>query len=113
MGYVKDIEIPSDENIYEELVEFADAIAEQDVIELPEQAWIRTSDRFPDVGHNILISTIDGIVGEGEYKGFDGYHHKWIQYRWNATLWDGEVIAYMPLPEPYKGEAEEWMRTRF
>lgn len=69
-----------------------------------EQQWITSPDKFPDVGHNILISTIYGHVGEGEYKGFNGYHHKWIQYRWNAIFWDDEVIAWMPLPTSYMGD---------
>ena len=34
---ITDIEIPSDENDYDELVAFADAIAEQEIIQLPER----------------------------------------------------------------------------
>ena len=34
---ITDIEIPSDENNYDELVAFADAIAGQEIIQLPEQ----------------------------------------------------------------------------
>lgn len=71
----------------------------------PVMRWVPCEERLPEIGHNILISTIYGYAGEGEYKGFDGYHHKWIQYRWSATFWDDEVIAWMPLPEPYRGES--------
>lgn len=41
---ITDIEIPSDENDYDELVAFADAIAEQEIMELPERKkgkWIK------------------------------------------------------------------------
>ena len=41
---ITDIEIPSDENDYDELVAFADAIAGQEIIELPERKkgeWIK------------------------------------------------------------------------
>ena len=44
---ITDIEIPSDENDYDELVAFADAIAEQEIIQLPERKkgkWIVTSE---------------------------------------------------------------------
>ena len=34
---ITDTEIPSDENDYDELVAFADAIAEQEIIQLPER----------------------------------------------------------------------------
>lgn len=42
---ITDIEIPGDENDYDELVSFADAIAEQEIIQLPERKkgkWIDT-----------------------------------------------------------------------
>lgn len=44
---ITDIEIPSEENNYDELVEFADAIAEQEIIQLPERKkgkWIDYSE---------------------------------------------------------------------
>lgn len=69
--------------------------------------WIPVSERLPEVHRSILIATSQGYVAEGEYDGMYNDHHKWIQYRWSATLWDGEVIAYMPLPEPYKGDTDE------
>ena len=71
--------------------------------ELPsaEPQWIPCSERLPKIGHNILITNRQGYTGEGEYKGHNGYHHVWYQYRWNATLWEDEVLAWMPLPPAY------------
>lgn len=72
-----------------------------------EPRWIPCSERLPEIGHNILITNRQGYTGEGEYKGHNGYHHVWYQYRWNATLWEDEVLAWMPLPEPFReGESE-------
>lgn len=72
----------------------------------PVMRWIPCEERLPEVHRSILIATSQGYVAEGEYDGMYNDHHKWIQYRWSATLWDGEVIAYMPLPEPYKGDTD-------
>lgn len=76
----------------------------QDEPERKKGEWIPVSERLPEVHRSILIATSQGYVAEGEYDGMYDDHHKWIQYRWSATLWDDEVIAWMPLPEPYKGE---------
>lgn len=62
--------------------------------------WIKTSDRLPPPKQSVIISTKDW-TGEGEYWGHNGYHHIWYQYRWNATYWDDEVIAWMHLPKSY------------
>ena len=71
---------------------------------LVEPQWIQCSERLPEMNRSILIANSQGWTAEGEYVGeYDG-HRKWVQYRWSATLWDDEVLAWMPLPDPYKGE---------
>ena len=65
------------------------------------QGWIPCSERLPDVGKNVLFTTdiYGGYVAEGDRRA-DG---KWWQYRWNTVLKNEDVVAWMPLPTPYKG----------
>ena len=64
------------------------------------QQWIPCSERLPNGGHNMLICRKDGTVGEGCYHSIIG---EWSQFRWNVSGVK-DVIAWMPLPAPYKGE---------
>lgn len=66
--------------------------------------WIPCSERLPERGTSILMSSRQGWVAEGEYKGVLDGCHLWIEYRWSASLTNGEIIAWMPLPKPYGGE---------
>ena len=50
------------------------------------------------------MASKQGWVAEGEYKGVLDGRHLWIEYRWSASLTNGEIIAWMPLPKGYKGE---------
>ena len=68
-------------------------------------AWILTSERLPDNMDLMLIS--------GRHKEIDVYAND--LGRWNGRYWshcghiyeDFEILAWMPLPEPYKGADNE------
>ncbi len=72
-----------------------------------EPQWIPCSDRLPEEDKEVLLSVdCEGspYIGIGSYWG-DGY--------WMSSFDDPKrayhthtVIAWMPLPEPYKGEQE-------
>ena len=67
---ITDIEIPSDENDYDELVAFADAIAEQEIIQLPEckkGKWIAT---YSDCGGDVWVSWKCSNCGYVRKKGW-------------------------------------------
>lgn len=51
--------------------------------------WIPVSERLPEDNAKVLISTNWGYVGT-------------IRYEAGSSLWDNDVTAWMPLPEPYK-----------
>lgn len=72
----------------------------------PEQHWIPCSERLPIARQSVILSTKEW-TGEGCYWETTEHHVIWKGYRWNATYWDDEVIAWMPLPEPWKGEEHE------
>ncbi|MBP5170301.1 MAG: DUF551 domain-containing protein [Oscillospiraceae bacterium] len=56
---------------------------------IPEQQWIPCSERLPEYANYYLTST--------EYDGV--YCDFWDGYNFNRTE---KIIAWMPLPEPYK-----------
>lgn len=83
-------------------------IADAPVIEAP--TWIPCSERLPDDGENVLVwfeyfrygdynrlfqTTGISYVFDGEWSGFVNGSSGWSKLR---------IIAWLPLPEPYKGE---------
>ena len=63
--------------------------------------WIPVSERLPEK-HKDVITTV-------KYSGFMGMYGRWLKTafiddygEWNGECIGGEVIAWMPLPEPYK-----------
>ena len=65
--------------------------------------WIPVSDRLPKARESVILSTKEW-TGEGCYWETTKHHVIWKGYGWNATYWDDEVIAWMPLPPVYQGE---------
>ena len=66
-----------------------------------EPHWIPTSERLPKEDGSYLVSGKWGSgkksVGDCEFSVEDGYFQ---------TAWNFDVLAWMPLPEPYKGVTE-------
>lgn len=61
--------------------------------EQPEQQWIPVSERLPKEGQQIIATVADNsLVGVYIIRGYYKKMHK-------------SVIAWMPLPEPWKGES--------
>ena len=82
--------------------------------------WIPVSERLPEDG--VYLVTVERTTGEQRIETksfakdlhrFDSYdfpEHKcgWYDYDSEYGYWeDTNVIAWMPLPQPYKGESEE------
>ncbi|MBQ1799363.1 MAG: DUF551 domain-containing protein [Prevotella sp.] len=78
--------------------------------ENPEPHWIPVTERLPETDDEVLTTYI--VNGNGKkryvetsryYDGFSGYWSSpWDEYRIAGTRI--EVIAWMPLPESYRGE---------
>jgi hypothetical protein len=79
------------------LNQFIDWIDEAPTIQA-EPHWIPMMKRLPKEDGNYLVSGKWGSgkesVGECEFSVEDGYFQ---------TAWNFDVLAWMPLPEPYKG----------
>lgn len=68
--------------------------------------WIPCSERLPEENKTVIASTKRGVFPEAMYTKEDGW--AWA-FESGADYWeelDG-VIAWMPLPEPYKKEGEQ------
>ena len=63
----------------------------------PEPHWILCSDRLPEVGREILFCDIDRDIFVG---------HRATEHWWSVDDKVKNVIAWMPLPEPYNEETK-------
>ena len=66
-----------------------------------ENGWIPVSERLPEKNKDVITTV--------KYSGFMGMYGRWLKTafidgygEWNGECIGGEVIAWMPLPEPYK-----------
>ena len=75
--------------------------------ELPNGGWIPVSERLP-TGQTEVIASIHDDSGDTP---FDYTASGWVTDDGEYWIVDGEinyhVIAWMPLPEPYKAESED------
>ena len=74
-------------------------------IEAIEQTrWISVSDRLPEKGGDYLVT----IKWKGSYSGDVYTETNMAVYREKEEEWDcAGIVAWMPLPEPYKAESED------
>lgn len=70
-----------------------------------EQKWIPVTERLPEDEQNVLVTykTTDKIH-PCQYHA-DGSKNPWYSYIDQCRAHMNVVLAWMPLPEPYKGEA--------
>ena len=89
-----------DKDCMECVVELAKEII-QEVAEEYNGGWIACSEKLPELRQGVLVTV--------KYTGFMGMHGYWIktghmeaENDWWGDCAGGEVIAWKPLPEPYK-----------
>ena len=64
-----------------------------------ETKWIPVEERLPDKDVDVMMSTAWGSIETGYYDYDDG---EWIWRCDWCTFNASEVLAWMPLPEPYE-----------
>lgn len=73
------------------------------IYELPSaQQWIPVSERLPKLGEKVLVSTKNTVFTQ-VFKCIHGTPDRW-GWEHNSIK---KVIAWMPLPEPYKKEKKD------
>ena len=76
----------------------------------PEQRWIPCSERLPDIKEHHVSSPCIVYCDNGAYGFAELEENIFGQVGWNCERDDeyheplGEVLAWMPLPDPWKGE---------
>lgn len=85
-----------------------DKLIKQEPPVIPTQKWIPVSDRLPEDNTLVLVTVKVGNrepkVRSGSYY-MDGYFHIDNGDCWNSR--DKELLAWLPLPESYKGDEDD------
>ena len=75
-------------------------MAEGEIYDIEYSPWIPVSERLPENRNQEVLISLEWGIDIGRYS--DGeWHSEWI-----CHYDDGNVLAWMPLPEPYKAESE-------
>lgn len=94
-------DIPSDEMTLEQARQAAKDLRKRFREDLEQEPkWIPVSERLPEINDDVLISLEWGI-DIGRYS-YGEWHSEWIN-----NYDDGNVLAWMPLPKPYKPQESE------
>lgn len=78
----------------------------QEVSEEYKGGWIPCSERLPELGQEVIVATQNGSVYSNIYYDYTDSNakepcfHSWDDEMWNC--FEPDVIAWQPLPEPYK-----------
>lgn len=70
---------------------------------LERDPWIPVSERLPEELEDVLVCTKSGYVTCGCYV--NDYNYRCVDEDLFLNL--GDVVAWMPLPKPWKGEKDE------
>ncbi len=69
--------------------------------------WIPVSERLPEEGEKCIITDKDGYVHDNIIYDYANVNEKPSFHRWDDEYWQcfrPDVIAWQPLPEPYRPE---------
>lgn len=78
---------------------FLKDIDEQPTVEIPRVEWIPCSERLPEKNGRYLASWVSNLTNKYNIDSIFFAYGEW-------DCCNGDVEAWMPLPEPYKEEGE-------
>jgi len=73
------------------------------------EKWIPVTERLPEIAGYEVLATLENKYGQRHvtvvFTGYGGYEFWHCNHKeFDLNVW--KVIAWMPLPEPYKEEGE-------
>lgn len=84
-------------------------IAQVSPVKKQDSGWIPVEERLPEEPYGCLVTIIDmEPMTQTEYENILPYHVGYDGESWNdgeGEVMPFEVVAWMPLPEPYRPEA--------
>jgi hypothetical protein len=94
-----DIQILEERDAFITYVELIDELQEAIEQDEKENGWIPVSERFPESSGTYQVTCMDGRIYRSTYAKFQNKLKRW-ELTGARSYW--KVIAWMPLPEPYK-----------
>ena len=85
---------------YEEGVKFANAVNKLPSVNSQEPSWIPVTERLPEESDNYLVTNDDGDVELAYFAHPKDYAIS--KGEWREIWYEDDIIAWMPLPKPYK-----------
>lgn len=71
------------------------------------RTWIPVDEKLPEIDEPVIVCWDDGKITDGYLYCEDSWFCAWGEYNgWHRKGRDKRIIAWMPLPEPYREDGE-------
>jgi len=68
----------------------------------PKEKWIPVTERLPETGRNVLVCDNEELITRGCYLDYEDDSKPFWVTDADEGYSIGKIVAWMPLPEPYK-----------
>lgn len=95
----KNIKLKAEPQVF---IEIKQALEElKALVEAKGDGWIACSERLPKEYDIVLLCTKDNMVSQGRRFDYFGHNRYELDGKF-FILWDNDIIAWQPLPAPYR-----------